>query len=127
MDKNKLILALGTNTNQEKNMFMAEHLLRKLLPDIVFTEPRWTQPIGVKSDRFFNELAFAMVNHKMLQIERAIKNIEHKCGSTKAERSKNIIKIDIDILLVGDTKYHIKDWERKYIKELIKQDPYAQE
>lgn|SRR5574344_179777 len=124
--KNKLILALGTNYNQEMNMFMAEHLLKKLLPDIIFTEQRWTKPIGIKSDRFLNKLAFAMVDHGVPQIERALKNIEHKCGNTKAERSKNIVKIDIDILLVGETKYHIMDWERNYIKDLIKQDPYIE-
>lgn len=119
-----VVLALGTNTDQEMNMSIAEYLLTKLFPDIKFSEQIWTQPIGIKSDMFLNELAFANVGHGASQIEPALRNIERKCGCTRAERTKNIIKIDIDLLQLGDTKYHVNDWDRQYIKDLIEQNPY---
>ena len=30
----------------------------------------------------------------------------------------------IDILVIGEKKYHHEDWERSYIKELLNDDPY---
>ena len=126
-ENKKFILALGTNINHEMNMFLAEHLLKKMLPSIVFTEAKWTKPIGLnfKSDNMFlNELAFGYTTHGTAQMERAIKHIERECGSIKAERSKGVVTMDIDILLIGEKKYHHEDWERSYIKELLNDDPY---
>jgi 2-amino-4-hydroxy-6-hydroxymethyldihydropteridine diphosphokinase len=124
-ENKKFILALGTNINHEMNMFLAEHLLKKMLPSIVFTESKWTEPIGFTSDnKFLNELGFGYTSHGTAQMERAIKHIERECGSIKAERSKGIVTMDIDILLIGETKFHNKDWNRNYIKELLKDDPY---
>lgn len=123
-ENQKIILALGTNKDQELNMFVAEHLLKKMLPNIVFSKSIWTRPIGMTSDKFLNEMAFGFTTHGTSQIERAIKHIERQCGSFKAERSKGIVRMDIDIMQIGETKYHGSDWKRNYIKELLKEDPY---
>lgn len=40
------------------------------------------------------------------------------------EKDKNIVKIDIDILLYGDKRLHDKDWTRGYVKELMKECPF---
>lgn len=126
LDNTTLIISLGSNTNQDMNMFLAEHLIEKMLPGIIFTEGLWNEPIGLKSnDKFLNKLAYGTTNHGYMQISRALKHIERVCGSYKAERNKNVIKMDIDILLFGDTKYHIEDWDRPYIKELLKNTPYG--
>lgn len=124
-ENKKFILAIGTNINHEMNIFLAEHLLKKMLPSIIFSESKWTKPIDLKSDNLFlNELGFGYTTHGTAQIERAIKHIERECGSIKAERSKGIVTMDIDILLIGEKKFHHDDWERSYIKELLKEDPY---
>lgn len=122
MNKSKLILALGSNSNQEKNIENAIIMLQKLFDDnIRITRKVWTEPIGIKSDKFLNCLVSANTSFEFENIQRALKNIEVLCGDKKENRKQNIIRIDIDILQFGDKKFHDRDWTRKYIKELVKE------
>lgn len=124
-EKYKLIIALGSNHNQEKNIETAKSRLHDTFKsDVVFTQSIWTEPIGIESDMFLNCLAFILTKHKLTQVQKVVKNIERLCGSTKGERRENIIRMDIDILLYGEQRMHEGDWEREYVKTLIKDDPF---
>ena len=50
-----------------------------------------------------------------------LKNIEIECGRTDASKSEGIIPMDIDVLKYGDNTEHVEDWQRDYIKILIKE------
>lgn len=119
MDSKRVILALGTNVNQERNMKQVRRLLVNTWPDMKFTTTKWTQPIGIASDLFYNCLAYTKVEETLEELTEKVKNMEHLCGNTEAERSLNRIQMDIDILLYGDNKLHIDDWQRDYIQELM--------
>lgn len=121
MDSKQIILALGTNVNQERNMKQVMQLLAATWPDMKFTTPKWTLPIGMASDLFYNCLAYAKVEESLEELTKKVKNMERICGNTGAERSLNRIQMDIDILLYGDKKLHIDDWQRNYIQELMKE------
>jgi 2-amino-4-hydroxy-6-hydroxymethyldihydropteridine diphosphokinase len=120
----KIIIAIGSNVNAAANLETAEEALRKTLKDVRFSRCVTTTPIGIQSDKFLNELAFAHTNHGMPQIERSLKYIEKMCGSTAAEHRRGIVKMDLDLLLFENNKQHPKDWNRSYIKRLLKDDPY---
>lgn len=119
MDSKRVILALGTNVNQERNMKQVRRLLADTWPDMKFTTPKWTQPIGIASDLFYNCLAYTAVDESLEELTEKVKNMERICGNTRAERSLNRIQMDIDILLYGDNKLHIDDWQRDYVQELM--------
>nr|MBP7472425.1 2-amino-4-hydroxy-6-hydroxymethyldihydropteridine diphosphokinase [Prevotella sp.] len=120
----KLILALGSNTDQENNFSRVIPLLRDLFgARLFFTDSIWTDPIGIDSDKYLNCLAVTSVTHGRLQIERALKNIEKKMGTTKGTKGNGIINMDIDILQYGDEKCHLDDWNRPYIIKLMKELP----
>ena len=119
MDSKQVILALGTNVNQERNMKQVMQLLVDTWPDMKFTTPKWTQPIGMPSALFYNCLAYTEVDESLEKLTEKVKNMERICGNTEAERSLNRIQIDIDILLYGDKKLHKDDWQRDYIQELM--------
>lgn len=121
MDSKRVILALGTNVNQERNMKQVRRLLVGTWPDMKFTIQKWTQPIGMASDLFYNCLAYTKVEESLEELTEKVKNMERICGDTGAERSLNRIQMDIDILLYGDNKLHIDDWQRDYIQELMKE------
>lgn len=121
MDSKRVILALGTNVNQERNMKQVRRLLVDTWPDMKFTTPKWTQPIGMASDLFYNCLAYTKVEESLEELTEKVKNMERICGNTRAERSLNRIQMDIDILLYGDNKLHIDDWQRDYVQELMKE------
>lgn len=119
MDSKQVILALGTNVNQERNMKQVRQLLADTWPDMKFTTPKWTQPIGMTSALFYNCLAYTEVEESLEELTEKVKNMERICGNTGAERSLNRIQMDIDILLYGDKKLHKDDWQRDYIQELM--------
>lgn len=118
--KQKVILSLGANENQESNMQLAQYKLERLLSNqVIFSETMWTTPIGIDSDRFLNCLAVAHTHHSFTQLHRALKQIERSLGSQRAERKRGVVKMDIDILLFGDQRYHTSDWKRDYIRRLL--------
>ena len=123
MDKKvRIIIVFGSNINQRYHMENAENMITKLLGDgVVFSKRIWTKPIGLVSDMFLNRLAVGYTNYEIMKVERELKNIEYSLGSTNTERHNGIVKIDLDILLFDNQKYHEKDWERDYIKRLMKE------
>lgn len=121
MDSKRVILALGTNVNQERNMKQVRRLLADTWPDMKFTKQKWTQPIGIASDLFYNCLAYTKVEETLEELTEKVKNMEQICCDTRAERSLNRIQMDIDILLYDDNKLHKDDWQRDYVQELMKE------
>ena|SRR5574344_143987 len=116
----KVILALGSNINQEANMRQAENLLCQLFgKNIIFTDTIWTLPIGIKSDKFLNCLAVFHVSQEMKSLDDALKKIECQLGSDKLQKQIGIVPIDIDILKFGDIVCHMEDWKRSYIRQLL--------
>lgn len=123
-DKQKLLIALGTNVNQKQNIQKAMDLLRKTWHDILFTNLKWTKPIGMDTDLFYNCLAYAKVDEDLSQVQQILKNIEKACGNTETDRALQKIQMDIDILMFGTRKLHEQDWKRSYIQELIQEIDY---
>lgn len=117
----KLVLALGSNTDQESNMAIAKELLANMFENVTFSSSLWTAPIDMESGRFLNCIAVGYTGHGYDQVHQALKRLEIQIGNTKANRSKGIVKIDVDVLKYGDRKYHTDDWERSYVQQLIRQ------
>ena len=117
----ELIISIGTNVDHDLNMTLAKRALLTLLPDMTFTTEKWTTPVDAESDKFLNCLALATTRHGAKQIVRAFKQIERKCGDTKGKRSKGTITVDIDILKYDDEIFHKEDWQRGYIRALMRE------
>lgn len=117
----RIILALGSNNNQKANIENAFSMLKELFGhELFFSEYVWTEPIGIDSDKFLNCIAVTHATHNFVQTTRALKNIEHKLGTSKGLKEQGIVNMDIDILKFGDTICHKDDWNRKYIQDLMK-------
>ena len=109
----QVILALGSNTNQERNIREAKQALSRLLPDIVFYEEMWTEPVGISSDRFLNCVAQAHTTTPLATLRRQIKKIELSLGNK--DHDTNTVNIDIDLLQYGSRRYKEEDWKRDYV------------
>lgn len=120
---NKIILAIGSNNNAESNIALAKMKIQSLFKDVVFTEELWTDPIDMPegTEPFLNCLAKGYTRHGLSQIKMGLKRLERECGNSKAKRSGNIIVLDVDVLQYGDEKLKESDWQRYYIKKLIRQ------
>ena len=117
-----LIISIGTNVDQSINMFMGKQRLEELFHHVLYSSEIWSEPIElIESKPFLNCLAKVRTIHGLKQIRQALKQIERKCGVSQAMKHAGTVKLDLDILLYGDERFHTNDWERPYIKELLKE------
>ena len=121
----RILIALGSNHEQEKNVAFAMERLRNFFPSISFSRMLWTEPIGIASDRFVNALALADTDREQEEVERILKQIEKECGRTREEKMRNIIRLDLDLLQWGTVRLREQDWERGYVRLLLQEMQWA--
>lgn len=129
--KEKIIIVLGSNQEQEKNVRVAMTLLAQTFPGIRFSRCLWTEPIGMErggidarqklkaAPQFVNAIGIAMTEMEERQVVHILKSIERQCGRTKEDKALGIVKLDLDLLLYGDIRHKNADWERDYVKQLM--------
>ena len=112
----KVLIALGSNTQQEVNIKAAtEKLLDLLAPDGRTTPAIWTEPIGVPhSDRFLNSLVTGSTTLELDALNAFLKQMERNSG-----RRPGACTLDLDVLSYDGVHYHESDWQRDYIQELL--------
>lgn len=117
---NTFIISMGSNENRTENMSRCRCLLSKYYPDIMFSEMINTEPFGdnYQSD-FLNQLALINSEDDDLTMTERLKKIEAEIGRQSEEKSRGIIKIDVDLLVVNGNIIKVEDFERPYINNLF--------
>lgn len=116
-----IIVALGSNTEATQHMQQAQDLLRSAFSDILFSQSMQTEPIGMVSEPFLNAVGVATTNQSQDQVVASLKQIEQVCGNSKTLREQRKILMDADLLQYGDLRLHPDDWNRAYIRLLLKE------
>lgn len=116
-----VIVAIGTNFHRHDNMVIAMRLIGERFGTALFTSAVRTEPIGISSAPFLNALASVHTNKSIDETVDVLKGIEAECGNSQELRKANKVAMDIDLLLYDDTQMHAGDWQRPYIKLLLKE------
>ena len=132
-EMHKVLLCLASNCQQVQNMEAARSLLPELLTDLHYTTEHWTEPVATHGDRhpvqtdsaqgasprvrYLNQLATGTTDLEAEDLNLRLKEIEQQLGR-KHDKS-GVVTIDIDLLQYDDTRYHLRDWERDYVKDLL--------
>ncbi len=115
-----VIIALGSNHEEaEAKIAKAIQLMSSYITDMHCTKILTTEPIGIQSGPFCNCLITGCTTLDAPALIAAIKQTERDCGDRRSLRRKNVIVMDIDLLLHGTKRYHPMDWERSYIQQLL--------
>ena len=114
--KHEVLIALGSNTQQENNINVAtQKLLELLAPDGRTTPAIWTEPIGLShSDHFLNSLVAGSTTLELDALNALLKKMERDSG-----RQPGVCTLDLDVLSYDGVHYHENDWQRDYIQELL--------
>lgn len=115
----KIIIAVGSNHNPLPHIAQAKALLKENFDDIAFTQSAWTESLGMKAAPFVNCIAYGHTQMSCDETKRRLKAIERQCGDGLELRGQRKIVMDLDILLYGDSRLHVEDWSRPYIKNLM--------
>ncbi len=94
----KIIITLGSNTHQEENVSAAQILLKQCYKDISFSETRWTEPIGIESDKFLNCTGTFETDLPPEKVKQQLKEIERKMGDSHENHQQGKVLIDIDLV-----------------------------
>ena len=117
-----LILAIGSNFHSWNNVRHAKRLIQQSFPSlVVYSATILTEPIGIGGKNFRNCLATMTTDLSLEEVIQRIKRIEAECGNTTEKRTRNIIEMDIDILLHAGQRHHQADWQRPYIRQLMRE------
>ena len=115
-----VIISLASNYEQAKHLTEARTLLGRVLCDLRYTPEIWTEPIGGKtSTLYLNQLATATTTLTPQQLTATLKDIERTMHRTEFDRQRNIVRIDLDLLLYDKQRHHVADWDRPYVKQLL--------
>lgn len=121
MKKYPVILCLGSNVDQADHIDHARRILSERFDNVRFTRNLWTEPVGPSPARYLNCLAALDTKLSYSDLNSMLKGIEQKMGRNAEDKAKHLVKIDIDILKYDHTPYHLQDWERSYVKKLMKE------
>ena len=120
-----MIISLASNINHEANLEAARTQLTQLLTEVHFTSAIYTEPVGngqcsmfnVQCSKYLNQLCKGTTALGMNLLNEVLKEIEKRLGRTHNE--DGIVTVDLDLLEYDGERFHHRDWERNYVKDLI--------
>lgn len=115
-----IIISLASNEGQKAHLEAAREQLIQLLTEATFTSEIWTEPINsCRQEPYLNQLCKGTTAFGMNLLSELLKETEKRLGRTHNE--DGIVSIDLDLLQYDDQQYHLRDWGRNYIKNLLKE------
>ena len=115
----RVIIAIGSNHHANKAMKMGRQHLCRLLTDARHADIIETEAIGIPSGPFLNSLTTGYTDLCLSDLTARLKEIERCCGDRRELRREHQIVLDLDLLLYGEQRLHLSDWERPYIQALL--------
>lgn len=113
-----IIISLASNIDQEAKLEAARTQLTQLLSEVHFTSAIYTEPINsLRQEPYLNQLCRGTTALGMNLLNEVLKEIEKRLGRTHNE--DGIVTIDLDLLEYDGERFHHRDWERNYVKDLI--------
>lgn len=128
--QHKILLAIGSNENAQQNVAKMTSILKAFWSRTAQTEPYESTAVDYEGEAstaplYTNILVEAETSMTLQEVSKLCKVAERLCGDTRDLRKKGIVKADLDILAYDKEKHHTKDWDRPYIKVLLKRSFYA--
>jgi len=115
-----IIISLASNDHHVANMEAARIQLEQLLTEVHFTSAIWTEPIGtLNKSLYLNQLCKGTTALGMNLLSEVLKELEKRLGRTHNE--DGVVAIDLDLLEYDNQRFHLRDWDRSYVKDLIKE------
>ena len=118
---NKVILCLGSNRDKERNIELADQLLRDHFVSIYFSEAVYTEPMDMRDPSLFlNQVAIAFTSEEPDQLIAIFKQIEKKLGRAPEDKQKENILMDIDLLQWNDRVLKPLDFQRPFVQSALR-------
>lgn len=122
MNKHQCLLCIGSNFEYIEKLSAARIALKHYFPDIIFGKEKKTKAIGnMWLSPFYNQVAVFNSTLSTENIKIIFKQIEKENGRIADDKSKGIVKLDIDLLSYDDMILKPDDISREYVTESLKE------
>jgi len=116
MEQHICIISIGSNTNRNNNIKLAQKQLSLYFPDIRFGTEQNTLPVGMGNPAHFtNQLAKASTSLTIEEVKNIFKQIESRAGRLSEDKKNEIVKLDIDLLMYDSLVLKKSDMKRDFI------------
>ncbi len=112
--KHKVIIALGSNYLQAVHIRWASERLAHLLDDSHYSRMLWTADVKGSGKWYMNRLVAGSTTLSAEELQQLLKATEGETG-----RNHERVTIDLDLMQYDNLRYHEKDWQRRYITDII--------
>ena len=115
-----VLISLASNNEQENNLSEARKALTQVLISPDYTPAIWTEPYGKKEGALYlNQLVCAQTDLDNDELNDRLKDIEKTQGRDEEARRQGLVPIDLDLLQYDQQRFHLRDWQRPYIQQLL--------
>lgn len=116
--QHQVIICLASNIDQQQHLEKAREQLSLLLSEAHYTTEHWTEPVNtLRKEPYLNQLCRGTTTFGANLLGELLKEIEKRLGRKHEE--DGIVTIDIDLLQYDEQRYHLRDWGRDYVKDLL--------
>ena len=116
--EHEVIISIASNEDQEANLAKARELLKTILPKLTFTKELWTEPVNTtRKSMYLNQLCKGTTELGAGLLGEVLKETEKRLG--RRHNEDGIVVIDLDLLQHDQQRFHLRDWERSYVKDLL--------
>ena len=116
--EHQILISLASNEQQEAHLAAAREQLSQLLTEAHFTSAIWTEPVNTsRKEPYLNQLCQGTTALGEGLLCEVLKETEKRLGRTRNE--DGIVAIDLDLLQYDNKQYHLRDWGRDYVKNLL--------
>lgn len=117
------ILGIGSNEQPKEQILWARKVLSARFPGIWFSSVRRTEPVGFQhnSHCFLNCLAVLHTEQNTAQLKAFLKQTEREAGRTPEDKTQEIVRLDLDILVAGREVLKAEELQRPYYRDLLQE------
>lgn len=110
----RVLISLGSNCQQSVHIQWTSERLCTVLQDVSFSRKLWTADIKGSGHWYMNRLLKGHTTLTASELEVLLKQLERETG-----RDKGRVTIDADLLLYDKERFHMHDWPRTYVQQLL--------
>lgn len=122
MEQHICLISLGSNTDRERNINLAQRQLALYFPGIRLGTEMDTIPVGLSNPAHFtNQLAMMYTSLSIEEVKQILKKIEIQAGRLKEDKKNEVIKLDIDLLMYDSQILKSSDLKREFINAGLKE------
>ena len=111
------LISIGSNERRDVNMPLARRRLSELFADIRFSAEEETAPLYLRRPcRFSNQVAAFHSSLRADEVRACLKAIEREAGRTPEDKAREVVRLDIDLLMCDGRVLKPDDMERLYVQ-----------